>query len=103
MILIFSVNLKWFPVGGLKKGTAGMIYSLILPSITVSLGQIRRLCVPLRASDETLDADFVLTLLCSKTSRHVILWKHVLHNAVVPTLMLLSVNLSYLIGGNTCG
>ena len=100
LILIFSVNLKWFPVGGLKKGTAGMIYSLILPSITVSFGQIPPLVRSLREQlIETLDADFVLTLCAAKLPRRVILWKHVLHNAVVPTLMLLSVNLSYLIGG----
>ena len=86
LILIFSVNLKWFPVGGLKKGTAGMIYSLILPSITVSFGQIPPLVRSLREQlIETLDADFVLTLCAAKLPRRVILWKHV--------------NLSYLIGG----
>ena len=77
-----------------------MIYSLILPSITVSFGQIPPLVRSLREQlIETLDADFVLTLCAAKLPKRVILWKHVLHNAVVPTLMLLSVNLSYLIGG----
>lgn len=100
LILFFSVNLKWFPVGGLRKGTGGMIYSLILPSVTVSFGQIPPLVRSMREQlIETLDADFVLTLRAAKLPRRVILWKHVLHNAVVPTLMLLSVNLSYLIGG----
>ena len=84
LILIFSVNLKWFPVGGLKKGMDGMIYSLILPSVTVSFGQIPPLVRSLREQlIETLDADFVLTLRAAKLPRRVILWKHVLHNAVV--------------------
>lgn len=100
LILIFAVNLKWFPVGGLKKGASGMVYSLILPSVTVSFGQIPPLVRSLREQlIETLGSDFVLTLRAAKLPRRVILWRHVLHNAVVPTLMLFSVNLSYLIGG----
>ena len=48
---------------------------------------------------EVLEADFVTTLKAAKIPRHAILLRHVLRNAFVPTLMLFSVNLSYLIGG----
>ena len=100
LILIFGVKLRWFPVGGLKSGIGGMLYSLVLPSVTVAFGQIPPLVRSLREQLlEVLSSDFVLTLRASKLPRRVILWKHVLKNAVVPTLMLLSVNLSYLIGG----
>ena len=75
-ILLFAVNLRWFPVGGVKSGALGMLHSLILPAITVSFGQIPPLVRSLRERLlEVLEADFV------------------------PTLMLFSVNLSYLIGG----
>lgn len=100
LILIFSVKLRWFPVGGTKSGITGMLHSLILPSITVAFGQIPPLVRSLREQLlEVLDSDFVLTLRAAKLPHRYILWKHVLRNAVVPTLMLLSVNLSYLIGG----
>ena len=99
LILVFAVNLKWFPVGGIQNGIGGMVYSLVLPAVTVAFGQIPPLVRSLREElIETLDADFVLTLKAARMPR-IIMWKHVLRNASVPTLMLLSVNLSYLIGG----
>ena len=48
---------------------------------------------------EVLDADFVVTLRAARIPRGQIFLKHVFRNAFAPTLMLISVNLSYLIGG----
>ena len=99
-ILLFAVNLRWFPVGGVKSGALGMLHSLILPAITVSFGQIPPLVRSLRERLlEVLEADFVTTLKAAKIPCRAILLRHVLRNAFVPTLMLFSVNLSYLIGG----
>ncbi|MBO4298050.1 MAG: ABC transporter permease [Clostridia bacterium] len=99
-ILLFAVRLRWFPVGGVKTGALGALHSLILPAITVSFGQIPPLVRSLRERLlEVLEADFVTTLRAARLPRRVILLRHVLRNAFVPTLMLFSVNLSYLIGG----
>ena len=99
-ILLFAVTLRWFPVGGVKEGVAGFWHSLILPAITVSFGQIPPLVRSLRERLLTvLGADFVTTLRAAKVPGRRILFGHVLRNAFVPTLMLFSVNLSYLIGG----
>ncbi|MBR2765163.1 MAG: ABC transporter permease [Blautia sp.] len=99
-ILFFSVRLRWFPVGGLGEGVGGMIHSLILPAITVSFGQIPPLVRSLRERLlEVLSADFVTMLRAAKVPSRRILMGHVLRNAFVPTLMLFSVNLSYMIGG----
>jgi peptide/nickel transport system permease protein len=99
-ILFFSVRLGWFPVGGLEEGIGGRIHSLILPAITVAFGQIPPLVRSLREQLlEVLDSDFVTTLRAAGIPKRTILWKHVLRNAFVPTLMLLGVNTSYLIGG----
>ena len=46
-----------------------------------------------------LDSDFVTTLKAAGIPQSRILFGHVLKNAFVPTLMLLGVNFSYLIGG----
>ena len=100
LILFFAVRLRWFPVGGLKPGFWGMVYSLVLPAVTVSFGQIPPLVRSLRERlIEVLGADFVTTLKAAKVPRRVIFLRHILRNAFIPTLMLLSVNLSYLIGG----
>lgn len=48
---------------------------------------------------EVLESDFVVTLRAAGIPSRVILFKHVLRNSALPTLMLLGVNISYLIGG----
>ncbi|MFD2877973.1 ABC transporter permease subunit [Paenibacillus rhizoplanae] len=53
---------------------------------------------------EVLESEFVVTLRAAGIPSRVILFKHVLRNSALPTLMLLGVNVSYLIGGNArCG
>jgi len=99
LIIIFSVYLKWFPVGGTGEGW-GMLYSLILPAITVALSQIPSLVRSLRAQIlEVLEADFVVTLRAAGIPPRVILFKHVLRNSSIPALMLLGVNVAYMMGG----
>lgn len=100
LILLFSVHLHWFPVGGVREGWIGTLYSLTLPAITVAFSQIPTLVRSLRAQMlEVLESDFVVTLKAAGIPNRVILFKHVLRNSALPTLMLLGVNISYLIGG----
>jgi peptide/nickel transport system permease protein len=100
LILLFSVRLGWFPVGGVSEGWTGALHSLALPAITVAFSQIPTLVRSLRAQMlEVLESDFVVTLKAAGIPNRVILFKHVLRNSALPTLMLLGVNISYLIGG----
>ncbi|WMT41794.1 ABC transporter permease [Paenibacillus sp. D2_2] len=100
LILLFSVRLHWFPVGGIGEGWTGTLYSLTLPAITVAFSQIPTLVRSLRAQMlEVLESDFVVTLKAAGIPSRVVLFKHVLRNSALPTLMLLGVNISYLIGG----
>ncbi|MFK4302425.1 MULTISPECIES: ABC transporter permease [unclassified Paenibacillus] len=100
LILVFSVRLRWFPVGGVGEGWLGILYSLALPAITVGLSQIPSLVRSLRAQMlEVLESDFVVTLKAAGIPGRVILIKHVLRNSALPALMLLGVNIAYLMGG----
>ncbi|WP_339268051.1 ABC transporter permease [Paenibacillus sp. FSL R5-0470] len=100
LILLFSVRLGWFPVGGVSEGWIGTLHSLALPAITVAFSQIPTLVRSLRAQMlEMLESDFVVTLKAAGIPSRVILFKHVLRNSALPTLMLMGVNISYLIGG----
>lgn len=100
LILLFSVRLGWFPVGGAGDGGLGTLHSLVLPAVTVAFSQIPTLVRSLRAQMlEVLESDFVVTLRAAGIPSRVILFKHVLRNSALPTLMLLGVNISYLIGG----
>ncbi|MEJ9164629.1 ABC transporter permease [Paenibacillus graminis] len=100
LILLFSVRLGWFPVGGVGEGWSGTLHSLALPAVTVAFSQIPTLVRSLRAQMlEVLESDFVVTLRAAGIPDRIILFKHVLRNSALPTLMLLGVNISYLIGG----
>ena len=99
LIIVFAVKLKWFPVGGVGEGKE-FWRGLVLPSVTIAFGQIPPLVRSLREQlIEVLDADFVVTLKAARILKGRIFLRHVLRNAFAPTLMLISVNLSYLIGG----
>lgn len=100
LISIFSVRLRWFPVGGVGKGWLEMLYSLTLPMITVGFSQIPSLVRSLRVQMlEVLESDFIVTLKAAGIPGWVIMTKHVLRNSAVPALMLLGVNIAYLTGG----
>ena len=103
LIIVFAVNLGWFPVGGVgSPGDAPLepLRSLFLPALTVALGMAPPLIRSLRAQLlEVTEAEFVTTLRAARVPERTIRWRHVLRGAALPTLNLLSVNLAYLIGG----
>lgn len=103
LIIVFAVNLGWFPVGGVgSPGSAPLepLRSLFLPALAVALGMAPPLIRSLRAQLlEVTEAEFVTTLRAARVPERTIRWKHVLRGAALPTLNLLSVNLAYLIGG----
>lgn len=73
-IMLLSVRLRWFPVGGVGEGWSGMLYSLTLPAVTVAFSQIPTLVRSLRAQMlEVLESDFVVTLRAARIPGRVIL------------------------------
>ncbi|MFN8137818.1 MAG: ABC transporter permease [Propionicimonas sp.] len=99
LILLFGVQLRWLPVGGVGTGPGEPLRSLVLPALTVALGMAPPLVRALREQlVEVLDADFVVTLRAARLPS----WRvqaHVLRNAAVPTVSMLGLNIAYLIGG----
>ncbi|MEJ6489628.1 ABC transporter permease [Leucobacter sp. USCH14] len=100
LIIVFAVQLGWFPVGGVGSGPGEPLRSLFLPALAVALGMAPPLIRSLRAQlIDALDADFVTTLRAARIAERRIVWRHVMRSAALPTLTLLSVNTAYLIGG----
>ncbi len=100
LIIVFAVQLRWLPVGGVGSGPGEPLRSLLLPSLAVALGMAPPLIRSLRAQlIDVLSADFVTTLRAARVPERRILWRHVVRGAALPTLTLLSVNTAYLIGG----
>jgi oligopeptide transport system permease protein len=85
LLLIFSGQLKWFPVGGW-----GGISTMILPAIALSLAPMAYMVRLMRASMlDVLGADYVRTARAKGLSRPMVILKHCLRNAFLPILSFL--------------
>lgn len=100
LILLLALNTGWFPVGGYAVGLANL-RNLFLPALTLSIYLCPTLIRSLRASMiDVLGAEYIATAR-SKGSGGIALFKdHVLRNAFLPTLSVIGVHLSYLVGGS---
>ena len=103
LILIFGVWLRWFPISATWKDDAGaftQLYHLILPAIPLVLilfGYIARMA---RAGMiEALEADYTRTAVLKGLSYPQVIWRHVLRNALLPTISVIATQTIYLIGG----
>jgi peptide/nickel transport system permease protein len=99
LILIFAVNLGWFPVGGWGDTIPEHIYGLVLPALTSALAIVPLLVRSLRVGMlEVLQADYIATVRSKGLREHRVLLIHVARNAIIPTLTLLGINIAFLIG-----
>ncbi|MFO1037555.1 MAG: ABC transporter permease [Geminicoccaceae bacterium] len=103
LILVFAIWLRWFPLSASWPEGAGpltQIYHLILPSIPLFLvlfGYIARMA---RAGTvEALQADYTRTAVLKGLPWHKVLRRHVLRNALLPTIAVIATQTGYLIGG----
>lgn len=103
LILIFGVWLQWLPISATWPADAGFatqLYYLLLPSIPLVLilfGYIARMT---RAGMiEALDADYTRTAILKGLPRRTVIWRHVLRNALLPTISVIATQTAYLIGG----
>jgi glutathione transport system permease protein len=95
LILVFSVNLGWFPVSG-----SGSIDHLILPAVAVGLGGAGLVARITRVSMlEMFSKDFILLLYAKGLSRNTIIVKHVFRNALMPVITILGLRLGWILGG----
>ncbi len=103
LILIFGVWLRWFPISATwppGSGPLTQVYYLLLPSVPLVLilfGYIARMA---RAGMiEALDAEYTRTAVLKGLSHTQVIWRHVLRNALLPTISVVATQTVYLIGG----
>ncbi len=103
LILVFGVWLQWFPISATWPDGAGaltQVYHLILPSVPLVLilfGYIARMA---RAGMiEALDADYTRTAILKGLPFRAVIWRHVMRNALLPTISVIATQTVYLIGG----
>lgn len=100
LLIVFSVRFGWFPVSGYGDGFIEHMHHLFLPGLTIALGLSPILVRALRASIlEAMTADYVKTARAKGLAERVVIYAHVLRNALIPTVTLLGLSVGYLIGG----
>jgi peptide/nickel transport system permease protein len=103
LIMIFSIWLHVFPLTATAPHDAGpiiQVYYLLMPAIPLFLlifGYIARMA---RAGMiEALASDYTRTAVLKGLSYRQVIWRHVLRNALLPTITVVAIQSGYLIGG----
>lgn len=102
LILIFSVNLQWLPVGGMSNPwyTIDGIKELILPAITLGTASAAIIARMARSSMlEVIQADYVRTARAKGVKESRVIWIHTLKNAMIPIITVIGLNFGFLLGG----
>jgi peptide/nickel transport system permease protein len=104
LILLFSVQLRWFSAGGFPgwedEGVLGGLKSLLLPAISLAVVQAAILARITRSAVlEVMREDFVRTARAKGLSRSATLWRHVLRNALIPVVTVMGLQFANLLAG----
>jgi peptide/nickel transport system permease protein len=103
MILVFGVWLRWLPVAGyvpLGDGLWPNLRSLLMPSVSLGLVQSALIARITRSSMlDVLREQFILAGRAKGLDEKVVVYKHALKNAIIPTLTVVGITFALLIGG----
>ncbi|MBC6441904.1 MAG: ABC transporter permease [Rhodobacteraceae bacterium] len=102
IILVFSINLRWFPAGGFPgwEDPFTAIKALTLPAIALALPQASILARVMRSALlDTLGEDYIRTARAKGLTRRQVLWRHALRNALIPVLTIIGLQFTFLIAG----
>ncbi|MCX6392889.1 MAG: ABC transporter permease [Actinobacteria bacterium] len=103
LLVIFAVQLAWFPTlasTNSESGPIDQLWRLVLPItalVIVYFGYIARMA---RAGVITaMEADYTRTAFMKGLPRGVVIRRHVLRNALLPTISVVATQTGYLFGG----
>src|ERR1041384_7683442 len=103
LFLIFALTLRWFPVAGhinLLDNPTENLRHMLLPTIALGLPRAALLTRLVRASLlEVLRLEYVTTARAKGLSDWIVVLRHALKNALIPTVTVLGLQVGFLIGG----
>ncbi|WP_299652080.1 ABC transporter permease [uncultured Jannaschia sp.] len=100
LLTVFGAKLRWFPVGGYGDGFLDHLYHLFLPAVTLALSLSAILMRNLRSAIiGVVDAEYVTFARAKGLRARLILFRHVLRNALISTLALFGLSIGTLLGG----
>jgi peptide/nickel transport system permease protein len=104
LVLLFAVKLGWFKSGGFDGWSQGMLpalMSLLLPAVALGLFQFAVLARTTRSAVlEVLREEYVKTARAKGLGESVVLFRHVLRNAMIPILTVAGIQLGQLMAGS---
>ena len=103
LILIFAVQLHWFPSTSTIRSTMSFgqqLYAITLPTLTLVLVVVGHMMRMTRAAVlNVLSSAYIETAELKGVSPSGIIWKHALPNALAPIVNVVALNLAYLVVG----
>ncbi|HXX39994.1 MAG TPA: ABC transporter permease [bacterium] len=95
LIYVFSVDVHWFPTGGMSG-----LHSLVLPAVTLAAASAAVIARFTRSSLlEVLGEDFIRTARAKGVAARRVLMRHSLRNALIPVVTLVGLEFGFLLGG----
>jgi peptide/nickel transport system permease protein len=109
LIVVFSINLGWFPTSGMQKVAAfhegaakvrDIAHHLVLPALTLTMFYMALYTRLMRASVlEQASMDYVVTARAKGLTEPQIARRHVFRNALLPVLTMAGVQAGAMLGG----
>jgi peptide/nickel transport system permease protein len=100
LIILFSLRLRLFPVSGFGESFPQNIWHLFLPALAITIAVAPILTRNLRATLVTqLAADYATAGRSKGLPESFVFYRHVFWNSLLPTISLLGIVVSFLIGG----
>lgn len=103
LVFSFGVKLRWLPVGefrSLRDGLGPFLRHMILPAISLGLIQMALAARMVRSSMlEVLREDYIRTAQSKGVSRHAIVLRHAMRNALIPTVTVIGLGFGALVSG----
>ncbi|RHT55293.1 ABC transporter permease subunit [Clostridium sp. AM29-11AC] len=96
LIMVFSVNLKWFPTTG-----ADSWKSFILPAIALGTSIAAIIARFTRSSIiEVMKEDYIRTARANGLREKSVIWKHAFRNAMISVVTVVGLQFGFLLGGS---
>lgn len=96
LMLLFAVKLHWLPLGGAVGGFA----SIILPTVTLGLGNSALTTRMMRSSMlEVMRMDYITQLRSRGLPEREVIFKHGLKNAILPVITVIGLDIGWFVGG----
>lgn len=98
LIVVFAMNLGWFPVFGAGEGLLDRLWHLTLPAIALSMAAAAYLSRITRAATlGELDREHVETAISRGLPHRIVIRRHVLRNASIPVVTVVGLTIAGLV------